>query len=110
MAIEISLAANGNLLLHLPLHKCQVPLSVAGLAVIRHVLQANAKGRTKLGQDGNPTQHNLDTWLKSPSGQGALQLAGDRKRFAEIKRATDVEVKRMNKVPINLDLDVMDLI
>jgi hypothetical protein len=111
MAIEISLAANGNINLHLPMHVAQVPMSVEGVALLRHVLQANTKGARKVGEDGNPTQWQLDAWLKSPQGQGALQLAGERKRFAQIKAATDVQVRRTRSVPINIEgMDLDDLL
>lgn len=108
--IEISLAADGSIALHLPLHTCRVQMTVEGVALLRHVLQANER---RLGDDGNPTQWQLDQWLKSAEGRGALQLAGDRKRFADIKAKTEVGVRKIKPrgVPFNLDtINLEDLI
>lgn len=100
MAIEISLAPNGNILLHLPRHEAQVPMNLAGLALLKHVLQGQASGATKIGEQGNPTQWNLDQWLKSPVGQAALAKAQAEKRSAPAKPS----------VPISLDMDLADLL
>lgn len=108
---EISLAADGNLNLHLPLHTVTVPLNEQGVALLRHILQANSRGATQLAEAGNPTQWQLDAWLKSPQGMGALQLAGDRKRHAAIKAATGVAIKvRRAAGPALADIAIDDLL
>lgn len=85
-------------------------MTVEGVALLRHVLQSREQGVDRLGSRGNPTQWDLDQWLKSAAGQGALQLAGDRKRFAKIKAATGVSVA-VCKPTFNLDdINMEDLL
>lgn len=113
MALEISLAADGNLLLHLPLHVVRLPLSQAGVALLRHILQGQAQGATRLCEQGNPTQFDVDAILKALPPK-PLQLAGDRKRWKDIRDKTDVEVRRRRHRPSTIDilegLDIKELL
>ena len=91
---EISLGADGRLLLHLPMHIVALPLGETGVALLRHILQSASDGQRGIGEAGNPTQHDINAWLRGPEGQAALQLAGDRKRRADIQARTGVIIRQ----------------
>jgi hypothetical protein len=79
----ISLAANGKLLLLIPssgndkfslklFHSVEIPNNELGLRLLNYVLTARNSGKTKLGQDGNPTQEMIKLWLNNKFEQDRL--------------------------------------
>lgn len=108
-SLSISLAPSGAIWLHLPHHTVELPATVAGLRVLQMVLQEHT-AQSAIGQNGNPTQHQIHEWLTSPEGQRALQLAGDIRRRKEIQQRTGVVVRphrleRASPAPASLTLD-----
>ena len=89
MAIEISLGADGNISLALPRHTVSIPLNLQGLALLRHILQANAVGPARVSEPGNPTQFDVDAFFKS--GAGAKMLVEKRKPRFSVVEGLDID-------------------
>lgn len=76
--VSISLGADGNLILGIPspeiIHHLEVPCTEQGLRLIRKVLSARKRhGRTKISQEGNPTQWQVNAWLRAERAEAARE-------------------------------------
>ena len=105
--LSISLTPSGSFRLHLPDgHSVVIEASPRGLSI----LAATIRDWTEyalIGEAANPTQHQIALALKGASWGEPLQLAGARKRRAEIKAATGVTVRAAK--PLKRPLSLADL-
>lgn len=93
-------------------YRCvEIPASneVAHEVVRFLVMEYQSQGPTKIAATfANPTQSIIDAILAGEKTQGALQLAGDRKRWSDVKSATGVQVRARRYdsrgVPENISL------
>ncbi len=111
--LTVTLAPGGGLSIHSAHSQWTVPMTLQGLAIIRHVLQERTRTtERRIGTPAVPVQSLVDAWMRGPAGRGPRQLAGDTKRRAEIRGATGVEVRQGKKTKstgLNLDLANIDL-
>lgn len=91
--LQITLAPDGRFRLHFPSHFVDIAVTEAGGLLLASVIQHWEQGETRVGSDGAPTQAQV---LQALLGEGwgeEKQLAGDRKRWAEIKASTGVKIR-----------------
>jgi hypothetical protein len=72
VTITISLAPSGGFILGVPcpevIHNIEIPATEAGIKLMKSILREHAKGeagRNKISQPGNPTQWQVNEWLKA---------------------------------------------
>jgi hypothetical protein len=101
-SLSISLTANGSFHLHLPTHSITIPCSEAGAKILATTIREWQDAlKPAVATPSAPIQAQIDAMLKGPGWGDLLQLAGAKKRRAEIKAATGVTV-RAGKKPLSL--------
>lgn len=92
--LQITLAPDGRLRLIFPTHRIDLDLTRDGAVdLLLSIVQSFEIGQTQVGSAGAPTQAQVISALLGTSWGEGKQLAGDRKRWSEIKSATGVVVK-----------------
>jgi hypothetical protein len=108
--LGISLTADGHFRLHLPSHSVVIPCSADGAAILASTIRDWTE-EARIAEKGAPTQHQINEALRGAQWGQVLQLAGARKRRAEIKAATGVTVRtpkrRPEKKPTHEELSAM---
>lgn len=110
MTITISLAPSGAFLLGVPcpevIHHIEIPATEAGIKLMRSILREHAKGeagRTKISQPGNPTQWQVNEWLKADR----VKRAAEAKALESAKEAA--KDAAASKLFNGIDLGELDL-
>lgn len=85
---SISLSPSGGLVLTFPhnalvSHSVEIPSDENGLRLLRMILNERKSGKTKLGQNGNPTQAMIQLWLKDKYEKDAITLREEMKLAKE---------------------------
>jgi hypothetical protein len=99
--LTISLTPDGSFNLHFPDgHSVIIPVTGQGAFILASTIRDWTE-TALIASKGNPTQHQITAALKGATWGPPLQLAGDRRRRADIKAATGVTV-RGAKRPLSL--------
>lgn len=109
MPLSISLAPDGRLRLIFPSHHVDITVGETGAFLLASVIQHYEMGETKVGSDGAPTQAQV---LQSLLGDGwgeEKQLAGDRKRWSEIRASTGVKIRTFDEKGRQKNLSLEDI-
>ena len=109
--LTISLTPNGSFRLHLTTHSVIIPATEAGIYLLATTIRDwQALSTPAIATPGNPTQHQINEALRGASWGQVLQLAGHRRRRAEIKAATGITVRTAKrKKPASRQLSLADL-
>jgi hypothetical protein len=100
--LTISLTPDGSFRLHLPSHSVTIPCTEAGARILATTIREwQDAPAPRVATPSAPIQAQIDAMLKGPGWGDLLQLAGDRRRRAEIKAATGVTIKQ-GKKPLSL--------
>ncbi len=108
--LQISLAPDGRLRLIFPSsHRVDIAVSEAGALLLASVIQHYEQGETKIGSDGAPTQAQVLQALLGDGWGEEKQLAGDRKRWSEIKASTGVKIRVFDEKGRQKNLSLEDI-
>lgn len=111
--ITLDLAADGQLLVHVPGanrgHPFKLPFDLRGLACLYTILMERQRGKTSIGQRGAPTQWNVDEVLRAMQSDGAKQLAGRARERRETLAKTGVRIRTVRDYVPDFDLDLSSL-